>query len=76
MHISINEILALPRSQQLAIAQAILANLQVEEGNNASQEVIRAQAGLAEKIAADVDAGKMQMYSLEAFREQIERKRQ
>jgi hypothetical protein len=71
----IQDILALPRTQQIAIVQAILAQWQAEEAGESALLAER-QADAAARIAAEVDAGRMPVLTLEAWRAQTLLRRQ
>jgi hypothetical protein len=68
-------ILTLPKSQQLAIVQAILAQWQVEEAQPEVEVHLQQQLDLAETVAEAIDSKQMGLTSLAAFREKIQERR-
>ena len=73
MHIQ--DILALPRTKQIAIVQAILAQWQAEEVSE-QESLPDRQADAALQIAAEVEAGEMPVLSLQAWRAKVLDRRQ
>jgi hypothetical protein len=70
----IQDILSLPRTQQIAIVQAILAQWQVEEVRE-GEWLEERQVDAAARIAAEADAGNMPVLTLEAWKARVEERR-
>lgn len=72
----IQQILTLPRPQQIEIIQAIMAQWQIQEGDPGQEEILIKQLGYVEAVSRDVKEGKMPTVSFEAYKKRVELRRQ
>lgn len=72
----IQQILTLPRPQQIAIIQAIMAQWQIQEGDQGQEEILNKQLGYVEAVSRDVKEGKMHTVSFEDYKKRVELRRQ